>query len=91
MAYKTFEKDPNATLDYTLDWSAWLDGDTISTSAWNASPTGATLPQDDNDATTTTVWVADGVVGTKYNLTNHITTAGGRANDRTIAVLIKEQ
>ncbi len=26
---RTFEKDPDAVLDYQFDWSKWLDGDTI--------------------------------------------------------------
>ena len=25
-----FEKDPDDTLDYTFDWTAWLNGDQIS-------------------------------------------------------------
>ena len=30
MSVATFKKDPDATLDYTLDWSQWLPtGDTI--------------------------------------------------------------
>ena len=31
-----FKKDPNATLDYTFDWSAWLTpiADTITSVTW---------------------------------------------------------
>lgn len=32
----TFTKDPHAVLDYTVDWTRWLAGDTIATSAWLA-------------------------------------------------------
>ena len=30
----TFTKDPDAVLDYSVDWSLWLAGDEISTSEW---------------------------------------------------------
>ena len=30
----TFTKDPDAVLDYSVDWSLWLAGDQISTSEW---------------------------------------------------------
>ena len=30
----TFTKDPDAVLDYSVDWSLWLAGDTISSSEW---------------------------------------------------------
>ncbi len=28
--------DPDEVIDYTLDWTGWLAGDTISTSSWQA-------------------------------------------------------
>ena len=31
----SFIKDPDATLDYTVEWGEWLgDGDTVSTATW---------------------------------------------------------
>ena len=30
----TFTKDPDAVLDYSVDWSLWLAGDEISSSEW---------------------------------------------------------
>jgi len=33
----TFIKDPDAVLDYSVDWSKWLAGDQIQTSAWSVS------------------------------------------------------
>ena len=40
----TFTKDPDAVLDYSVDWSLWLAGDEISTSEWLLEE-GATLEQ----------------------------------------------
>ena len=38
----TFTKDPDAVLDYSVDWSLWLAGDQISSSEWILEP-GATI------------------------------------------------
>ena len=37
MLLASFPKDPDAVLDYYLDWGPWLAGDTIVTSAWAAT------------------------------------------------------
>ena len=89
-----FVKDPDAILDYSIDWSNWLGNDTIDTSTWVAeSPLIIISASDVIDATNTitTVFVSGGVVNNKYNLTNHIITAGGREDDRTITIIIKEK
>lgn len=82
---QSFVKDPEAILDYPIDWSAWLDGDTIATSTWVAED-GITIDSDTNTATTAVVWLSGGTLGMTYRITNHIVTAGGREDDRTITV-----
>jgi hypothetical protein len=83
-------KDPDAVLDYTIDWSDWLGADTISTSAWTV-PTGITEDSDSNTTTTTTVWLSGGTAGTRYSVVNSIVTAAGREEDRTIYVTIQQR
>ena len=78
-------KDPNAVVDYQIDWSEWLGTDTIATSTWVVSA-GITNVTDSHTNTGTTIWLSGGTDGTAYDLTNHITTAGGRQEDRTITV-----
>lgn len=90
MSIATFLKDPNAILDYQVDWSPWLGVDTITTSDWIV-PTGITKQSETNTATTATIWLSGGTAGTKYQLTNRITTAGGRTDDRTITISVKER
>jgi hypothetical protein len=85
-----FLKDPNAILDYQIDWSPWLGADTITTSVWTL-PSGITQQSAANTTTTATIWLSGGTVGTKYLVTNRITTAGGRTDDRTITINVKEQ
>ena len=86
----TFTKDPDATLDYQVDWSDWLGGDTISTSSWNV-PNGITLDTDTNTTTTATAWLSGGSVNKSYEITNRIVTAGGRTDDRTITINVKQR
>ena len=88
---KKFAKDPNAVLDYTINWTAWLApaGDAI-TNATATAPSGITIDSVSKTSTTTTVWLSGGVTGTKYDVVVHITTAGGRQDDRTIQIEVKE-
>ena len=88
----TFTKDPDAVLDYSVDWLLWLAGDEISSSEWLLEE-GAVLEQvvASNTATKTTVWLRGGLAGTTYLVTNRIVTAGGRTDDRTISVKIEDR
>ena len=86
----TFVKDPDAVLDYKVNWAAWLGIDTIINSSWSA-PEGINVDSNEFDADETVVWVSGGTVGTSYVLTNHITTLGGRQDDRSIKIKIKQK
>jgi hypothetical protein len=89
-------KDPQATLDYTFNYADpsdnYLGTDTLATSAWSVTPTGLTItaPGATFTITTTTVWASGGSAGTKYTLTNHITTVGGRTDDRSFELLVQD-
>lgn len=84
---KTFEKAPTDVLDYTIDWTSFLNGDVISTSTWTVS-TGLTKGSDSKTTTTTTVWISSGTLGQSYEVTNTIITAGGRTKSQCFEVLI---
>jgi hypothetical protein len=81
-------KDPNSTKDYLWDWSQWLGDDTITTSTFLV-PTGITLESDAHTAKTATVWLSGGTEGATYEVTNRITTAGGRIDDRTMRLTVR--
>jgi hypothetical protein len=89
---QNFDKDDDATLDYAIDWGEWLGSDTISQSTWEAEEgiTIATDPAPSSDGTRTTVWLSGGTVGESYDVTNHIVTAAGREDDRTIRIYVRE-
>ena len=85
-------KDPNAVLDYTFDWTAWLDdvADTIATRQV-VVPSGITLDSSSIAGKKVIAWLSGGTAGQTYQITCRITTAGGRTDDRSIFVKIKER
>ena len=88
----TYIKDPDAVLDYSVDWSLWLAGDVIATSEWILAPdTDLEAAVDTKTASKATVWLRGGVAGTTYLATNRIVTAGGRTDDRTISIKVQDR
>lgn len=89
--WPVIEKDPSATLDYTLDWTDWLAdvSDTISSHAVTVN--GITKGSTVNSSTRVTAWISGGVAGQQPSATFQITTAGGRTDERTIYFNIKER
>lgn len=88
-----FVKDPDATLDYTFDWSSWLEtGETI---ASQTVTTGTGLTEDSVAASDSaiTVWVSGGTVGESYEISCEITTdnSPARVDERTITIRIQQQ
>jgi hypothetical protein len=90
-----YTKDPDATLDFVQSWDAWLDaidgGDTITDAEW-IIPSGLTEAAPSTVTTTTaTVWLSGGTAGTDYDVTCRITTDGGRIDDRTIRIQVRQR
>ena len=87
----TFEKDPNAVLDYVWNWEDWLaSGETISTSSMIVD-NGITKDSDSKTDTRTKIWLSGGTAGTAYAVTNRIVTSDGRTDDRTIYIKVIER
>lgn len=83
------DKDPGETLDYAVDWSRWLPGgDAIHQSQW-IIPQDLTPVAQVNTATVATLWISGGVEGSRYTLTNIITTTGGRIAERSVTIRIR--
>ena len=85
-----FTKDPDAVLDYVIDWSAWLGVDTISTSTWTVAA-GITKVVDTKTTTTATIWLSGGTAGTSYTVADKIVTAGGRTDERTLTIVVEQK
>ncbi len=81
--------DPDAIIDYIIDWTQWLAGDNISTSAWlidNATEASAA-----NTTKTATVFIQSAKPGKVVTMRNRITTTGGRTEDRTLRADVREK
>jgi len=94
------EKDPQARLDYSIDWTDWIaGGDIITNSHWTISTiTSDPLPMTQwtsNIFTTTpaitTVYLANGSVGNTYTITNRITTSNQIVEERFFRIVVKDR
>jgi hypothetical protein len=91
------QKDPQATLDYSVDWSDWLVGaDTIATSTWilgtftgDAAPLVNTATASANGIAT--IFIRGGTDGKIYRITNRITTGSGLTDERYFRLVIKDK
>jgi len=88
----TITKDPDSVLDYTFDWEAWLAliSDTIA-SEEVVVETGITCDSSTISVDTVIVWISGGTAGETYRVTCRIVTTGGRTDDRSIFIKVKER
>lgn len=89
MLVGSFVKDPSAVLDYYMDWTPWLAGDTLSTSAWVATGT-VTIRDPGIVGSVTVIWVEGGTAGELIDLTNHVITTAGREDERTLRLIVRD-
>ena len=83
-------QDPNDITDWGCDWTDWLkDSEVILTSVWTL-PTGLTNTAETLTNTTTSVFISGGVIGTKYLISNRVTTAT-RTEDRAMYIICQEK
>lgn len=82
--------DPNDKLDYSEDFSDWLDTGTLisGTPAWTIFPTGPTLGDQVDTTTKSTIFISGCTLGVVYLLSCKITTdaATPQTKERTIAL-----
>ena len=91
------DKDPEATLDYSLDWSTWMpSGDSVNTSSWAVtSPAGDSDPivvssnSKSNDICTAVL--TGGTAGNSYTITNTIATVNNIGDRRNFRIFVKNR
>lgn len=87
----TYTKDPQAVLDYSLDWSLWLsDLEAITVAAWSV-PAGLTKDSETLDSAIATVWVSGGTAGVDYTITCTVTTDQGRTDQRSLLLRCRDR
>lgn len=85
MLYWT-SKDPDEVLDYALDWSARLAGDTIATSVWSVATGDIDIDESQTVDDRAVVWLSAGTNGKNAILINTITTSGGRTMEESVTL-----
>ena len=86
-------KDPQAVLDYVIDWSTWLEvasNDIITSVVW-VVPVGLTKTSSTFTDSTATVWLSGGVVGRVYVITCRISTLAARTQDYSFELIIQDR
>lgn len=90
----TVLKDPDALLDYAVNWSSWLPtGDSISTFdvAVEAGDVVLDTPAPSETDGVVTAWISGGSVGKTGRVRFRVTTTQGRTDDRSIFLKIIER
>jgi hypothetical protein len=105
MSFRWPNKDPDELLDYSVDWSRFLDGATITTCVWSvddstgtktAITAGNTVNGIQNVAQTiagavTTINLGLGTNNTEYKIYCRITDDTGNIAERVVRLRVKEQ
>lgn len=103
--YKWPDKDKDEIVDYSIDWSRFLDTDTIAASVWFIEDAdGVKTEVEDADtvnglqfvsgtltSTVTTARLAVGINNIRYKVTCRVTTAQGLQYERSVFVRVKEK
>jgi len=84
-------KDPDEVLDYKIDWTPRLDGDTIVTSIFIVTPSDIVVDSSFNTTTESTIWLSGGILNKEYSITNRIVTTDGRTMDQTVKLSIRQK
>ncbi|MEY2882601.1 MAG: hypothetical protein RL490_325 [Pseudomonadota bacterium] len=90
-----FLKDPAATIDYAVDWSAgYLAGQALAAADWLVAPVeagGITLAASRFEPGRAVATLVGGIAGRVYRITNRVTFSDGRSDDRTLVVRVEER
>jgi hypothetical protein len=81
-----FPQSENAALAYTIDYTAMLNGDTITDSTWSCRDAGVTITP--SNTTSTVTATISGQPG-EYTIVNKITTAAGMVDERILVLTIR--
>jgi hypothetical protein len=90
-----FVKDPDAVIDYAVDWSAgYLAGQEVAQSLWTVAPAeagGVTVEAATQTAGKTVATLSGGIAGHVYHITNMVRFSDGRSDERTLVVRVEER
>ncbi len=87
-------KDPQARVDYAIDWTGYLDGATIAASLWSVVPDeagGIAVDQESFDPGRAAARLSGGVAGRLYIVSNRVTLSDGSVDERSITLRVEER
>ena len=88
-------KDPEAELDYAVDWGAeYLAGDALAQSEWEVAPIeagGVAVLSSAFDLLMATVKAGGGIPGRLYRLTNRVVLVSGLIDSRSIMLRVERR
>ena len=89
-------KDPEAVLDYAIDWGAEYlgEGDLLAESSWSIipdEPDGVVIVASDLGERLSTVQAGGGIAGRLYRLANRVVTQSGRVDERSIVIRVEQR
>ena len=87
-------KDPEARVDYAIDWADYLDGQTIAASTWSVEPVeqgGIAVDEASFALLRTAARLSGGVIGHGYSISNLVTLSDGSADSRSINLRVEER
>jgi len=91
---QVIEKDPAAVLDYTWDLTDYLAGinDSLASATISVDAvSGITLQSTSTQGSLVTGWIAGGTAGKLGRATLRFVTAGGRIDERSIYLRLKQR
>jgi hypothetical protein len=87
-------KDPQAIVDYAIDWALYLDGKAIVASAWSVAPAeagGVAVAEASFDPTRTAARAGGGLAGHVYRLANQVTLSDGSSDERSLTLRVEQR
>lgn len=87
----TIDKDPDAKLDYSFDWTDWLAGVSDTIASYVVTVSGVTLESHARVSGVVTAWLSGGTAGLVGTASCKITTTGGRIDERTIGLRLVQR
>lgn len=84
-------KDPDEVLDFTVDWNARLEGDTVYAYEVAVMSGSVVVQSSSMDEGIIRIWFAGGTDGETCEILTRVSTNGGRTMDRTTRLLIRSK
>ena len=88
--YRVREENETAQIAGTTLFSRWRPWPDVTVETWLV-PAGLTKQADSKTNTAATIWLSDGTAGQSYTVTNRITSAAGRTEDRSFTIRVEER